>query len=76
MKNFVEYLVKNLVDYPENVDVKCSEEDQKLSIEIRVNSDEIGKVIGRKGNTIKALRTIVMMVSARFGWKAHLEIVE
>lgn len=76
MQKFINYLVKNLVDHPEDVEVKCLEENQKLLVEIRVNSEEIGKVVGRKGATIKALRTIVMMVSARFGWKVHLELVE
>lgn len=76
MKEFVEYLVKNLVDSPESVDVKCVENDRGLVVEVRVGQDDVGKVVGRKGMTIKALRTISMMVCARLGCRVRIELVE
>lgn len=76
MKEFVEYLVKNLVDSPENVDVKCVESDRGLVVEVRVGQGDVGKVVGRKGMTIKALRTISMMVCARLGHRVRIELVE
>jgi predicted RNA-binding protein YlqC (UPF0109 family) len=58
MKEFIEYLVKNLVDHPENVIVNCNENEKGLTIQLRVSQEDIGKVVGRKGQTIQALRTI------------------
>lgn len=76
MKEFVEYLVKNLVDQPEAVEVLCSEGEKGWLFQIKVASDEVGKVIGRKGLTIKSLRTIVSSVYARLGHRVQLEILE
>lgn len=76
MKEFIEYLIKNLVDRPENVDVRCFEGERGMIVEVRVGSDDIGKVVGRKGATIKALRTIAMMVCARLGRRVRIELVE
>ncbi len=76
MKEFIEYLIKNLVDFPDKVDVRCIEGEQGMIIEIRVGPDDVGKVVGRKGNTIKALRTIAMSVCARLGRRVRVELVE
>lgn len=76
MKEFIEYLVKNLVDFPESVDVRCFENEKGVIVEVRVGAGDVGKVVGRKGMTIKALRTIVMTACARLGHRVRLEIVE
>jgi len=76
MKEFVEYLVKNLVEEPNAVSVKCYEGETGVIVEIRVGEGDVGKVVGRKGMTIKALRTISSMVCARLGRKVRLELVE
>lgn len=76
MKEFIEYIVKNLVEKPENVDVRCFEGDKGIVVEVRVGSQDMGKVVGRKGVTIKALRTIAMMVCARLGHRVRVELVE
>lgn len=76
MKEFVEYLVKNLVDSPEEVNVSCVEGEKGMIIEIKVGTNDVGKVVGRKGVTIKALRTISMMVCARLGRRVRVELVE
>ena len=76
MKEFIEYLVKNLVDRPDNVAVKCYQDDSGVMVEVRVDSEDVGKVVGRKGLTIKALRTIVMTACARLGHRVTLELVE
>jgi predicted RNA-binding protein YlqC (UPF0109 family) len=75
MKEFVEYLVKNLVDQPEAVDVKVLEGEQGIMVEIRVSSNDIAKVVGRQGRTIKSLRTIAMTIGARFGRRVRLEVI-
>jgi len=76
MKEFIEYLIKNLVDLPEKVDVRCFENDRGITVEVRVGQTDIGKVVGRKGLTIKAIRTIAMMVCARLGHRVRVELVE
>lgn len=76
MKEFVEYIVKNLVDAPNDVNVNCYEGDRGMIVEVRVNPQDVGKIVGRKGNTIKALRTISMMICARLGRRVRVEIIE
>lgn len=76
MKEFIEYLVKNLVDKPNDVEIVCSEGEKGWLFQIKVSPEDVGKVIGRKGMTIKALRTIVVSVYARLGHRVQLEILE
>jgi len=76
MKEFIEYIVKNLVDQPENVNVTCNQNEKGFQVQLRVASGDVGKVVGRKGLTIKALRTIVLSVCARLGYRVQLELVE
>lgn len=76
MKEFIEYIVKNLVDSPNNVDVRCFEQEKGVLVEVRVGQGDVGKVVGKKGLTIKALRTIVMTACARLGMRVRVELVE
>jgi hypothetical protein len=76
MKEFVAYLIKNLVDQPEGVNVQILEGEQGTIVEIRVSPTDIAKVVGRQGRTIKALRTIAMTVGARFGRRVRLEVLQ
>ena len=75
MKEFVAYLVKNLVDEPADVNVDVYEGDRSTVVEIRVSQSDVAKVVGRQGRTIKALRTIAMTVGARFDRKVRVEVV-
>jgi uncharacterized protein len=76
MKDFIEYIVKNLVDQPDDVAIQCFEGERGMIVEIKVGQPDIGKVIGSRGNTIKALRTISTMVGARLGKKIRVELIE
>lgn len=76
MEEFVAYLVKNMVNVPEQVDVRSLEGQGGLLIEIRVAPEDVGKVVGRKGNVIRSLRTLAMTIGARLGRRIHLEIVQ
>lgn len=76
MKEFIEYIIKNLVDVPNDVNVNCYEAERGMVVEVRVNPQDVGKVVGRKGNTIKALRTIAIMICARLGHRVRIEIIE
>lgn len=74
MNQFLAYLIKNLVDDPEAVDVKMMEGQQGIVIEVRVATGDIAKVVGRQGRTIKALRTLAMTVGARLGRRVRVEL--
>lgn len=76
MKEFVEYLVKNLVDSPESVQVECKESESGMIVELRVANGDIGKVVGKNGRTINALRTLSMMVSARLGQRVRINLLD
>jgi hypothetical protein len=76
MEEFVAYLVKNMVNSPDEVDIRAVEGQSGLLIEIRVAADDIGKVVGRKGNVIRSLRTLAMTIGARLGRRIHLEIIQ
>ena len=56
MRQFIEYVAKNLVDYPEEVEVRQIDGEKTIIFELKVNKSDIGKIIGRGGRTIKASR--------------------
>lgn len=76
MEEFVSYLIKNLVDQPDNVKISVFDGEKSTVVEIEVDSNDVAKLVGKQGRTIKALRTIAMTVAARFGRKIRLEIVQ
>ena len=76
MKAFVEYVVKALVDHPDQVDVREVDGDRVVVFELRLNQSDIGKVIGKSGRTITAIRTLLTSAAAKLGKRAMLEIVE
>jgi predicted RNA-binding protein YlqC (UPF0109 family) len=75
MKEFIAYLIKNLVDKPEAVDVQVFDGEQGTVVEIRVSPEDVAKVVGRQGRTIHSLRTIALTVGARFGRRVRLELI-
>jgi predicted RNA-binding protein YlqC (UPF0109 family) len=72
-KDLVEYIAKGLVDAPTEVSVVSS--DDGLDLELRVAADDRGKVIGKKGRTAHAIRTVLQAVSAE-GQQISLDIVD
>ncbi|HSX37516.1 MAG TPA: KH domain-containing protein [Chlamydiales bacterium] len=76
MEQFIAYLVKNIVAQPDAVDIRSMMGQSGLLIEIRVAPEDIGKVVGRKGNVIRSLRTLAMTIGARLGRRVHLEIIQ
>ena len=71
----VEYVARSLVDNPDSVTVGVHEERSGTVIELHVAEDDMGKVIGRNGSVVKALRTLLKVKSARDGEIVSLEIV-
>ena len=76
MKAFVEFVVKALVDHPEQVDVKEVDGERTVVFELRLNQTDIGKVIGKSGRTITAIRSLLTSAAAKQGKRAMLEIIE
>ncbi|TCD54682.1 RNA-binding protein [Alloscardovia theropitheci] len=59
----VEHLIKNIVDFPDDVSVKSHESSRGEHIRVRVNPEDIGRVIGRQGRTASAIRTVVQAIA-------------
>mgnify|MGYP001604737614 FL=1 len=76
MKEFIEYLAKQLVDQPENVVIEEATDGDKLIMRLRVAQPDIGKIIGKKGRTAFALRTLVAAVGKKAGKKVTLEVLD
>ena len=76
MKEFIEYIVKYLVDNPNEVKVTGVEGEKTTVYELRVGDGDLGKVIGRKGQTARSIRTLLAAASAKSGKRAMLEILE
>lgn len=76
MKALVEHIAKALVDDPAQVSVTEVTTGSDVLLELRVAPDDMGRVIGRGGRVINALRTLVQMCAARDAKRAHLELIE
>ncbi len=76
MKGLIEYIVRALVDQPGAVELKSSDAEGGVLYELKVEPDDVGKVIGRDGRTVNALRTVVAAAALKKGEKARLEILD
>ena len=76
MLAFLEFLVKGLVSHPEDVTVTPVVKDALTIYELRMHPDDVGKVIGRQGITINAIRSLLLAGSAKKALRCTLEIVE
>ena len=75
-QEFLEYTVKMLVDFPEDVKVERKIDEMGVLITLDVNPKDMGMVIGREGATAKALRTILRVIGARNNARVNLKINE
>ena len=77
MRDLIEFLARALVDNPDDVSVESFEEDDGTVVyELRVAEDDVGKVIGRSGRTVNALRTVVRAASVREGRRVLVDVVD
>lgn len=76
MREFITNIVKALANYPDDVIVSGLYGRQTVMFEVRCNSDDMGRIIGKSGKTIGAIRTLFGVVAAKQKRKALLEIVE
>jgi len=75
-KNLLEVIIKAIVDNPADVKIAEIDGEQRIIYELRVNPDDMGKVIGRRGQNAKAIRTILAASSGKRKKRAVLEILE
>ncbi|MFC1579496.1 KH domain-containing protein [Thermodesulfobacteriota bacterium] len=76
MKDLIMHLAKELVDKPEEVVVTEIEGQQSSVIELRVAKEDMGKIIGKKGKNVQAMRTILNAASVKTGKRCVLELLE
>jgi len=75
-QEFVEYVVKALVDHPDDVKTERNVDEMGVLITLHLNPEDMGKIIGRDGQTAKALRTLLRVVGAKERARVNLKIVE
>jgi len=76
MQAFLELVIKGLVDHPDAVTITPVERGGLTVYELRMNSEDVGRIIGKQGMTINAIRSLLQAGSARKGLRCALEIVE
>lgn len=74
-KDLVEYIVKALVDYPDEVKVREVSGESSIVLELTVAEEDAGRVIGRSGRVINSIRTIVQSLAAKDGKRVTLEVL-
>ena len=75
-QQFIEYVVKNLVDHPEDVQIERTIYDRGVLLKLTVHTDDMGKVIGKAGSTAKAIRTLLRVVGSKTDERLNLKIVD
>lgn len=75
-KELVEYVVKSLVDYPDQVQVREVRGAAAIVLELSVAESDMGRIIGKQGKVINSIRAIVQVLAAKQGKRVNLEIIE
>ncbi|NLZ59819.1 MAG: KH domain-containing protein [Lentisphaerae bacterium] len=76
MEAFVEYVVKALVDLPEQVSLESVDKERITIIQVRCEKSDIGKIIGKSGKTISAIRTLVSSAAGRGGLRVSVDVLD
>ncbi len=75
-REFIEFVVKAIVDHPEEVEVTQTVDDLGVLITLKVNKEDMGKIIGKAGQTAKSLRVLLRMMGAKLDARYNLKIIE
>ncbi len=76
MKVLTEYIAKSLVDHPEEVEVQEIRRGNRVTLELSVSKDDMGRVIGKGGRVANAIRTLLRVAAERDGSQVTLDVVE
>ena len=74
MRTLLEYMVRNLVDHPEAIQIRERSTPYAVSFRLSVGSQEAGKIIGRNGRVAKSIRDLMAVAAARQGKRVHIDI--
>lgn len=75
-EEFVETVVKAIVDHPDDVKTKRSVDEMGVLIELTVHAEDMGKIIGKEGRTAKSIRTLLRVLGAKNNARVNLKIIE
>ena len=75
-KNLLEYIVKNLVAYPEKIEISEIENDGKVALKLKVAKEDMGRVIGKEGRIIRSIREIISAYAMKNHQKVAVDIEE
>ena len=75
-QEFLEYLIKSIVDHPDDVKVERKVDEMGVLLTLKVNPEDMGMLIGRQGSTAKAIRTLLRIVGTRNNARVNLKIEE
>src|SRR3990170_4248850 len=75
-EDFVQYIVKAIVDQPDDVKTKRSVDEMGVLIELTVHPEDMGKIIGKEGRTAKSIRTLLRVLGAKNNARVNLKIIE
>lgn len=75
-RDFILYVVKQIVDYPDEVEVTRKIDDLGVLLSLKVGKNDMGKIIGKNGQTAKALRVLLRIVGSKYNTRVNLKILE
>lgn len=75
MKDLLEYIVKHITDHPDDVVITLTEQDDVITVSLRVNPEDMGRVIGKEGKTINAIRSLAKVIAVKEKKKLNVSIV-
>lgn len=75
MKEFIEFIVRHLVENPDKVQVTEESSEKGIVLKLTVGENDLGRVVGKDGKTARSLRTLLTAIAARQGLRATLEII-
>jgi len=76
MRYFLEFVLQRLIDHPDDVDLRQIEEERHLTFQVSVHPDDLGKVIGKNGRTINAIRGMLNAAGSRNDQRVTVELFE
>lgn len=75
-EEFVRFVVTSLVSHPDEVKIERKKDNKGILLELSVASDDLGQVIGRRGNTVQAIRTVLRALSSKNGSRVNLKVID
>lgn len=75
-KDFLEFVVKNLVDNPESVEVERKVDEMGVLLSLKVHPSDMGQIVGKEGSTAKAIRSLVRIIGLKNKARVNLKIIE